>query len=175
MVLQLLIVVLAGIVPPQPGEAGAASDPCLGEPLTLRWTDLLTMGDTMKKIVRPDCQVRLDANSRLGPTYLMRPTVAGRWKLGSFKLAGEEVGYGFDMIWGPEEAFHGRLDGYAGPHAGLEELRLVPQLYLPERWDRAIDTATYPALIVGGAAVGTWVIIEMIRAAQHAPHYAPHR
>lgn len=135
-------------------------------PLDLRWTDLITMGVTGKRLARPECQVHLDAAARAAPGMLQRPMVAGRLKLGSFGLFGEQVGYGFDMKWGKEGAFHGPLDLYQGPNVGLEELRLTPELYLPDPWQRAIDTATYPAVLVGGAAIGTWVVIEMLRSAR---------
>jgi hypothetical protein len=153
--------VLAG-----PLNAPPASDPCQTAPLELKWTDLISMGNTLRPLARPDCQVHLDAYGRFGGR-MMQPNVAGHWRLGSFKLAGETVGFGFDMLWGPEQAFHGRLDGYGGPTPSMEQVLLVPNLYLPEPWQRAIDTATAPVLLVGGAAITTWVIIEMVRSAQH--------
>jgi hypothetical protein len=149
-----------------PTDPPTTTDPCQSAPLELKWTDLISMGNIANQLARPDCQIRLDAYGRFGGR-MMQPNLAGRWRLGSFKLAGETVGFGFDMLWGPERAFHGRLDGYSGPTPSMEQVLLVPQLYLPEPWQRAIDTATTPVLLIGGAAITTWVIIEMMRAAQH--------
>ena len=157
----LTLFVVAG-----PLDAPPSADPCLTSPLQLRWTDLISMGDTAKKLARPDCQVRLDAYGRFGGR-MMQPVVVGHWALGDFRLFGEKVGFGFDMLWGTEAAFHGSLDGYRGPTPAMDQLILVPQLYLPEPWQRAVDTAREPFLLVTGAAITTWVIIEMVRSAHH--------
>ncbi len=146
-----------------PFDAPPSSNDCIGGPLTLEWRDLISMGQTGDRLMRPGCQVRLDSSGRFGAGAAHRPLVAGRLKLGSFYVGDNEIGYGLDMQWGPETAFHGSLDGYRGLDPGREEIRLVPNLYLPEPWMQAIDTATYPALLVGGAAIGTYIILEMLK------------
>jgi hypothetical protein len=160
----MVVIALIGILLAGPLDPPTADDPCQTTALELKWTDIIAMGNTARQLTRPACQIRLDAYGRFGGR-MMQPQIAGHWRLGAFRLAGENVGFGFDMVWGSEEAFHGRLDGYRGPNANVEQVLLVPTLYLPEPWQRALDTATTPVLVLGGAAITTWVIIEMMRSA----------
>ena len=133
-----------------------------GAPLELRWHDLLGMGELGGRLAQPRCRERSNDFALRAPSRVERPLVAGRLRLGSFAFAGERIGFGFDLEVGPEEAFHGRVPGRPA-FTGLEEVRWSPKLYLPEPWLQAIDAATYPALLLSGAAIGTYVLIQLLR------------
>jgi len=130
-----------------PVGAPSQSD-CWTEPLKLRLGDFANMGVINDAVGKHHCLRRMDP--RLRPFNRGIYTV-GKTRFGHFTLFGEEVGYGLNLVVAP------------GLNGAPDFMYTAPALDLPPAWQQVIDTATYPVLVIGGAAIFTSVIIGLIR------------
>jgi hypothetical protein len=142
--------------------AFVANTGALGAPLALHLTDLANTGHMVEYLVKQRCV----GVSRL-PTMNPRPLTLGRIDIGTFYLGDQRFDYGFDLVLASESAIHGELRGRWRPNANLDEIYFMPRLGLPPAWQQAVDTATYPALIVGGATIATVVLMKILSGTPH--------
>ncbi len=137
-----------GMAPPSAGEPGGqADDGCWVQPLQLTITDFAKMGQINAAVGKSHCLRRMDP--RLRP-FNRGIYVVGKSRIGTLRLFGEEMPFGFNMVVAP------------GVNGGPDVLYTTPALDLPQPWLEAIDMATYPVLVVGTAALVTSVIIQLI-------------
>jgi hypothetical protein len=117
------------------------------QPLQVSLAEVALMGQVMREYVDGHCarSVRNDYPRGPGGVYAVAQT-----RLGSFGLFGERLSFGFDVVVRP------------GSQGAPDDMYAVPAFDLPEKWERAIDTATYPALAVAGTAVITAIIIKAL-------------
>lgn len=149
MALVLGLVVLVAVPPsPLPGGRPNLEPDCFVEPLKLTLPEVASLGWVQGEVARHHCLQRTDAS--LTP-LLRRPYPVGKTRLGQLHLFGERLGFGFDVVVRP------------GALGRPDDIYAVPALDLPERWMWVIDRATYPAVVVGGAAILTTVILELVR------------
>ena len=132
---------------------------CMVEPLRLQVADLFLTGKVADAIIRGHCAVAPAAMP------LVQPLSVGYLDIGSIWIGRHRVGYGVELVVVSEESLHGPLGGRRWPPPQrLDELMFVPKLRLPEEWARMVDAASYPTLFVGATAIGTLVLIDILRA-----------
>lgn len=129
-----------------PPAEPTADTGCWYAPLELRLVDYLRTGDIVERVRRRHCLRRGDQRLELPRRG---PFVVGKTRFGRFTLFGQQLGYGLDVVVRPTR--EGDL------------MYATPALDLPEPWLLAIDKATYPVLVVGGAVVLTTVILQLAR------------
>jgi hypothetical protein len=120
---------------------------CWVEPLQLTLPEVLAMGHVEQEYVRRHCVQRLP---RYFDSHAISKFTIGENRFGSFWLFGESIPFGFNVVVRP------------GALGQPDETYVVPALDLPKPWLQAIDYATYPVLIVGGAALATTVILQLV-------------
>jgi hypothetical protein len=150
----LPVVVLAFILAPAQPLPGGASSPttdfgreCWVQPLEVSLAELALMGQVTREYVDGHCARLLhnDFPRAPGGTYAV-----ARTRLGTFGLFGERLAFGFDVVVRP------------GVPGAPDNIYAVPAIDLPEKWQQAIDSATYPALAVAGTAVITAIILKAL-------------
>jgi len=155
--LSMSLIAATNPMDPPPTEMGCAL------PLRLSLSDLASMGNVGRRLTQPDCLASRDSSAIRFYVLAKQSVPVASVILGSFKIAGETVSYGLNLRLASEQRTHGMLPGrYWRNGSGLEEVRLSPTLVLPPQWQRAVDTATYPVLILGTAAIGTAVILRLL-------------
>jgi hypothetical protein len=123
-------------------------DECWVEPLQVSLAELAMMGRIQEQVVHRHCSrwVRADY-----PRFSGRRFVVARTRISDFRLFGEQLSFGFDVVVRP------------GGTGRPDDIYATPVLDLPEKWDRVIDKATYPALAIAGTAVITRIIVNILR------------
>lgn len=132
----------------QPLQAPAAPSECWVNPLQVSLGELAQMGAIVDQVVKDHCGRRLDADAA---RHLHGGYIVAKTRFATLRLFGEELKLGIDVV------------GRPGAPGSLDSLYAVPAADLPKEWEEAIDTATYPVLIVGTAAIFTKVIIELVK------------
>ena len=145
--LGLLVASLSPITPSADDPSPATSG-CWVEPLQLSLADLAAFGRIQEQYTRSHC-LRQPGASLAYDNH--RSLTVGETELGNFWLFGEQVGVKLDVVV------------FRGQRGEPDRMVVVPALRLPEQWMWAIDRATYPVLIVGGAAIVTTVILDLAR------------
>jgi hypothetical protein len=131
---------------------------CWVMPLRLTLPELAAMGRVEEQYARSYCMRQPGASYA---RHLNRPFTLAQTRFANFSLFGERLGFGFDLVVQP------------GMLGAPDRVYTVPSFDLPPSWAWALDTATYPVVIVGGAAIVTTVIIELLRERQ--PQRRPSR
>lgn len=127
-------------------DDGLGPNDCWLEPMDLSVTQLLASGSINSYVSKRYCLRRLSGSElRFHPG---KRTI-GRTHLGSLTLFDEQFGYGLQVMMAP------------GQNGAPDFIYTAPYLDLPDSWDRAIDTVTYPVVIIGGAAIFTTVLIQL--------------
>ena len=122
---------------------------CLLEPLQLELTEVIGLGRIQDQVAKNHCLRHLQADMRHPNTML--PRVVGKTRLGKFRLFGEQLGFGFNVVMVP------------GTLGSPDFLYTTPAIDLPEEWLKVRDMATYPVLAVGGALMMTTVIMKLLK------------
>lgn len=150
MLLTTLTLMLVGAEPAFGPTTPPETSECWTEPLQLELHEFVLAGKFMNEGLRHRCQVKSSADS---VHFYMGPTRVGTHRLASFKLFGKTLGLDVNAMVAPDQY---KPDFYY----------VAPGLDLPEEWDRAIEQATTPILLVGGAAILTTVIVELAKGAR---------
>jgi hypothetical protein len=146
LVVSLLLGLTAPSASPMPAPDPTAND-CWVQPLKVTLPELALMGAINEQLRSSYC-LRNPGASYL--RHLERPIKVGETRLGELHLFGETFRYGFDVVWQPGYLIH------------PDNIYAVPALDLPPAWTRTMDTLTYPALAIGGAAMMTYVIMQLV-------------
>lgn len=141
------LLLMASIVG-QPLQAPASPSDCWVNPLQVSLGELARFGEIMDRVVTHHCARQLDADAA---RHLHGSYVVAQHRFATLRLFGEELKLGIDVV------------GQPGAHGSLDSLYAVPAADLPKKWEEAIDTATYPVLLVTGAAIVTQVVIELVK------------
>ncbi len=146
----LALVMLADLTAPTANPLAApegAQNGCWVEPLKLTLPELATMGGIEQQLANSYCLRQPGASF---VRHLNRYFTVGRTRFGTINLFGEKLGFGFDVVVNPGVLGHPDV-AYA-----------IPSFDLPPAWDRALNTMTYPVLLVGGTAMMTYVIVSLV-------------
>jgi hypothetical protein len=149
MLATMLSVALAGSLPApatSPTDPPPAS-PCWVEPLELEAHEMLMVGRVASEVAKNHCLERSGAEYQ---RHFVRSRAVARTHLTRFRLFGEELGLDLEASVKP---------GGTQP----DFFYVAPALDLPESWDRAIDAASTPILVVGSAALITTVILQLAK------------
>lgn len=137
-----------------PPSGGAFSPPesfgreCWVQPLQLSLSELAMTGQIAEEYVSNHCARFRQGNFDRFPG---RATSIAQTRIAHFKLFGERLAFGFDVVVVP---------GGLGQN---DTIYTAPVLDLPDSWDRVIDKATYPALAIAGTAIITTIIIKALK------------
>ena len=122
---------------------------CLSTAVELRLVDLDTFWPMSRQLARPECRGRF----RQHPLrHDFGATTVARTRLVQGTLWGERFGFGLSTVVIPAD----------DQSPDLDQILLVPSFQLPASWERAIDVASEPVLIVGGAALITYIIADIL-------------
>ncbi len=163
----LALAMLADLTAPTANPLAApegAQTGCWVEPLKLSLPELAAMGRLEQQLAQSYCLRQPGASF---VRHLNRYITVGQTRFGTFNLFGEKLGFGLDVVVNPGVLGHPDV-AYA-----------IPSFDLPPAWDRALNTMTYPVLIVGGTAMMTYVIVSLLSEqffhAQQPPRRPPGR
>ena len=149
----LAAALLSGLLAPSPDPlAPEASSPCWVEPLRVTLPEIAAMGRIGELVATGHCMRRADASLA---RHLYHRYVVAQNRIGRFRLFGEELAFGFDVVLEPSRT------------GGLDNLFAVPAVDLPPAWAMAVDKATYPvppelAYLLSDPCIGSGVLESIV-------------
>jgi len=149
--LHLLLAVTFAQLPPTGGAfttpASSGGD-CWVQPLQLSVSELAMTGQIANEYVANHCSRWVKGNF---PRFPGRATSVAQTRIARFKLFGEKLAFGFDVVVVPGALGHN------------DTIYTAPVLDLPDSWEQVIDKATYPALAIAGTAIITTIIVKALK------------
>ncbi|MEL6760490.1 MAG: hypothetical protein AAFP04_08780 [Myxococcota bacterium] len=156
---------LAAVALATPTEAAEhdgfeSSDPCRAELYALELRDYLRFGDLVERSRREHCALRHFADAPFGPGRIYR---IGRTPLLRLRLFEQEFGLNIDVVVQRSPGMFNATGFDVVDGSQRDRVFATPSLDLPESWDRVIDQAATPAVVVGGAALVSAIVVQMLR------------
>lgn len=160
----LAFVAAVGVASPVGLPAGddgvRPSSPCRAEPYALELRDYLSFGDLVDRSRREHCALRHVADVPFGPGRIYR---IGRTPLLRLRLFEQEFGLNLDVVVQRSPGMFNATGFDVVDGSQRDRVFATPSLDLPDSWDRVIDQAATPAVLVGGAALMSAVVVQMLR------------